>query len=78
MGQVKNISADLLDDSDEVSCEPWRWGHNSTRVAKVDGEHWMFTVQVHSEDGWQDFFGQEIECKRVRPEPVTTTEWVEY
>ncbi len=81
---VKHLTQDQMYDSEEVACEAWRWGHTSTRVytepnppeLKGTDRYWMFTVQVHSQDGWQDCDGG-IDTYEVRPVVVKTTEWRE-
>ena len=64
---------DLLDDLDPVEKSNWRHGHRDTYVFEKDGKHWMVTVDVHHEEGWQLL--DETEAMRVYPHQVTTTVW---
>ncbi len=42
-------------DPEEISSAPWRHGRMVTYVAELDGQHWQFDVQVHHEEGWQEY-----------------------
>jgi hypothetical protein len=51
----------LVDDSEEleefeyaeVSTSPWRHGNTSTYVVTIDGKPYLFTVNVHHDEGWE-------------------------
>jgi hypothetical protein len=60
------------DGTEVVSTEPWRWGHNTTYKAMIDGVPYLFTIQVHSQDGWQ-VYGK---TKAVRAKCVAKETWV--
>lgn len=75
---VRSLSEEWLEEffeTDPVSIRTgsWRWGSTETYVAEIDGEHWMFSVRYHCEDGRQ----REPEVAyKVKAVEVTTTQWV--
>lgn len=64
---------DIIDESEEISVEPWKWGHNTTYVYQ---KQWMFTCQFHSQEGIQEF--GPVTAVRVRPIEVTKISWQRY
>lgn len=56
-GRLLATKAEILDledqDQETVSCEPWRHGHRETIKVEVDGKPYVFTVNVHHEEGWE-------------------------
>jgi len=45
---------ELTDDAETELVGTWRWGYVRRYVVEVDGEHWMFDVRIHHEDGMQN------------------------
>jgi hypothetical protein len=66
--QVGNI----IESNDEVSTGTWRWGHTKCYVVQDAGRFWKFTVQFHTQEGWQR---EDVLAYEVEPKQVTKTVW---
>lgn len=51
----------------------WRHGHTETIVVELDGAHWLLTLQVHHEDGFQLDVG--VTATKVAQVPRTVLVW---
>ncbi len=65
---------ELIEDSEQISSSPWRWGSTDSYVCLRDGKHYRFTVQCHRDDGLQHY--EHVEMTEVEQRQRTITEWV--
>ena len=72
--EVDDDLMELLDGGECVEKLNWRHGHKDVMVFEKDDKHWMTTINVHHEEGWD--IGDTIEAEEVTVQQVTVTKWV--
>lgn len=66
---------DLIEDSQEVTSEPWKWGTTQTFVCVIDGKNYMFAAQFHSQDGVQHYDGMTVDFTEVHQVERMVRQW---
>lgn len=78
MGKITQhfAESEILDqDLVSVSSQPWRHGTRQTYVFEHDGKHWMFTADVHHDDGIQ-IYSDGVTCTQVHQVERVVKVWV--
>ena len=44
---------EALDDGKTIARNPWRHGTRNDVVFDFDGKHWLATIHMHHDEGWQ-------------------------
>lgn len=65
----------LIEESEHIGTSAWKWGTRETYVCEREGKHFKFTVEIHSQDGLQNY--GTVKLTEVRPVEKTIKVWEE-
>ena len=70
----KEEAIEIIEESIPVSTGTWKWGSLENYVFEKDGSHYMFSLPIHLQEGWQ--LDDTVMATKVKPVVKTITEWV--